>query len=228
MRKTPKIEYSLIRSNRKTLALYVRDSGVEVRAPFHMTRKEIDSFVNGKQEWVERMITKNADLAEKKALFEVDYGSRVPYRGREYIVGGIPERKVFFDNAFCVPVYLNPDQVKRACVQIYRMLARRDLTAKVQDYATQMGVEPLGLKINGAKTRWGSCSAKKNLNFSWRLMMADDEVIDYVVVHELAHIKEMNHSPRFWSVVEGVLPDYKTRQSRLKKLQKKLNAEDWE
>ena len=94
--------------------------------------------------------------------------------------------------------------------------------------ALVMGVAPTGIKITGAKTRWGSCSSKNSINFSWRLVMADDEIIDYVIVHELAHIKELNHSPRFWAVVEGTLPDYKSRRSRLKLLQKKLAAEDWE
>jgi len=98
----------------------------------------------------------------------------------------------------------------------------------VEHYAGLMSASPTAVKINGAKTRWGSCSAKKSLNFSWRLVMADDSVIDYVVVHELAHITEMNHSARFWAIVAGVLPDYKERQKQLKALQKRLNAEDWE
>jgi predicted metal-dependent hydrolase len=68
----------------------------------------------------------------------------------------------------------------------------------------------------------------KSLNFSWRLVMADDAAIDYVVVHELAHITEMNHSPEFWAIVAGVLPDYKERRRRLKLLQLRLNSEDWE
>lgn len=222
------MEYKLTRQKRKTLALYIRDGRLEVHAPFHMGKTEIDNFVKKKRTWVERRLVENADKNQLKAAFEINYGSRVPYQGREWIVGGVPGKKVFFDNAFCVPVYLTPDQIKHGCIQIYRLLARRDLTEKVQDYAAQMGVEPTSIKINGAKTRWGSCSAKKSLNFSWRLMMADDDVIDYVVVHELAHIKEMNHSPRFWAIVESVLPDYKQRQTRLKALQKRLSTEDWE
>jgi hypothetical protein len=105
---------------------------------------------------------------------------------------------------------------------------RRDLTEKALGFAKQMSAIPAAIKINGAKTRWGSCSGKKSLNFSWRLIMAEDDVIDYVVVHELAHITEMNHSPRFWSVVESVLPDYRERRIKLKALQRRLSCEDWE
>jgi len=223
-----KIDYTLTRTNRKTIALYVKPEGIEVRAPLRMSKSEIDRFVEQKRTWAEKKLAELAEKDKQKAAFEVSYGSRLSYRGREWIVGGVPGRKVFFDNAFCVPVQLAPEQVKCACVQIYRLLARRDLTAKTQEYAEKMCVEPLGIKINGAKTRWGSCSAKKSLNFSWRLMMADDDVIDYVVVHELAHIKEMNHSPKFWAIVEGILPDYKQRQAKLKKLQKRLSTEEWE
>ena len=90
-----------------------------------------------------------------------------------------------------------------------------------------MGVTPIAVKINSAMRRWGSCSSRMSLNFSWRLIMADDAIIDYVVVHELAHIKEMNHSARFWAVVESVLPDFRERKRKLKELQSRLSGEDW-
>ena len=123
---------------------------------------------------------------------------------------------------------LPPKHIKAVCVEIYRMLAKRDLTAKTLDFAEQMGVMPAAVKITGAKRRWGSCSSKKTINYSWRLIMADDAVIDYVVVHELAHLIEMNHSSRFWNIVEMMLPDYKLRQAQLKELQKRLSKENWE
>lgn len=127
-----------------------------------------------------------------------------------------------------MPPNLNPEQIKSDCVQIYRMLAKRDLTNKVLDFAKRMAVMPIAIKINSAKTRWGSCSSKKSLNFSWRLIMADDDVIDYVVVHELAHITEMNHSTKFWTIVEDVLQDYRKRKIKPKELQRRLSGEDWE
>ena len=89
---------------------------------------------------------------------------------------------------------------------------------RVAFYAKLMGVTPAAVKINGAKTRWGSCSGKNSLNFSWRLMLCEPDAVDYVVVHELAHIREHNHSPRFWAVVAEVLPDYKARRKMLREL----------
>ena len=114
--------------------------------------------------------------------------------------------------------------IKLACIQIYRELARRDLTAKVQEYAAKVGVKPPRLKINGAKTCLSSFTTD-SLNFSWRLMMADDDIIDYVVVYELAHILEVKHSPKFWKIVGDILPDYKIRQAKLKEFKGKLIKE---
>lgn len=98
----------------------------------------------------------------------------------------------------------------------YRKLAGQVLARKVEYYARQMQVTFGRITVRDQKTRWGSCSAKGNLNFNWRLVLAPEEVLDYVVVHELAHRKEMNHSQRFWSQVENVMPDYRSRRMWLK------------
>ena len=172
------IDYVLNRSDRKTVAIYVRNGKVEVRAPLKYPQADIDRFVASKEKWV----------MDKLRL----YSERAPL--------------VF----------------EKETVEAYRKAARAHITARVAFFAKLMGVTPLSISINSARTRWGSCSAKKRLNFSWRLMLGDDDVIDYVVVHELAHIVEMNHSVRFWAVVESVLPDYKVRRKRLKELAKRL------
>ena len=98
----------------------------------------------------------------------------------------------------------------------YRNLAREVLGARTGYYARKMGVTYGRISIREQKTRWGSCSGKGNLNFNWKLSLVPDEILDYVVVHELAHRKEMNHSQRFWAEVERILPDYKARRKWLK------------
>ncbi|MCL2082717.1 MAG: M48 family metallopeptidase [Oscillospiraceae bacterium] len=220
--------YTLTRSNRKTIALYVRNGGVEVRAPLKAPKRDIDKFVASKEKWITDKLASSNQRLEQRENFSLTYGDSILCRGNEHpIIAKLGGRIGFDDERFYMPPDLDSDQIKYACVQIYRLLAKRDLSRKVLDFANQMSVTPIAVKINGAKTRWGSCSSKKSLNFSWRLIMADDDVIDYVVVHELAHITAMNHSERFWAIVESVLPDYKERQKRLKELQKKLSAEDW-
>ena len=101
-------------------------------------------------------------------------------------------------------------------IQELRTLAEVEIPRRVEYFAKQMGVQPTDIKITSAKTRFGSCSAKDSLCFSWRLMLYPPEAIDYVVVHELAHIKEKNHAPAFYKVVASVLPDYKAREKLLK------------
>jgi predicted metal-dependent hydrolase len=222
------INYSLTRSKRKTICLYVRDGAVEVRAPLNAGKADIDRFVQSKTEWIKKRLPQSAAQALEREIFTLNYGDMAVYRGKSYRIVGVPGRKSFFDDCFCVPLNLTPEAVKAACVKIYRSLAEQIITDKVHFYSKKIGTEPTAVKINGATTRWGSCSVKRSLNFSWRLIMADDAVIDYVVVHELAHIVEMNHSPKFWAMVAGVLPDYKERQKCLKELQRRLNAENWE
>ena len=97
-----------------------------------------------------------------------------------------------------------------------RSLARKILPTKLEYYSKIMGLKYGRVTITGAKTRFGSCSSKGNIAFSFRLMRYPDEAIDYVVVHELAHLKEMNHSKRFYQIIEKVLPDYKQRKRLLK------------
>lgn len=223
------IEYTLIRSKRKTAALCIRDGGVEIRAPLKMPKRDIDLFVASKEKWITDKLAICAERTKQREDFCLHYGDTVLYRGRQYTILEKDGNRVGFDGEnFFVPRDLSPEQIKHACVQVYRMLAKRDLTEKTLAFAKQMSVMPSAVKVNGAKARWGSCSAKKGLNFSWRLIMAEDAVIDYVVVHELAHITEMNHSQRFWAIVESVLPDYRERKSHLKELQKRLGGEDWE
>jgi predicted metal-dependent hydrolase len=223
------ISYKLIRSGRKTVALCIHNGGVEVRAPFHMPDHEIEKFIISKEKWIKSKLALSVQQTKQRVSFELNYGDMVTYCGKQYpIVGTNGSRVGFDDESFYMPPGLNPQQIKHACIQIYRMLAGRDLKNRVLEFTKRMAVMPAAVKINGAKARWGSCSAKRSLNFSWRLIMAESDVIDYVVVHELAHMTEMNHSPWFWDIVENILPDYRERRLKLKELQRRLCGEDWD
>jgi len=222
-------QYTLKRSKRKTVAIHIRDGAVEVRAPMLMARRDIDTFVASKERWICEHLAQSRSNVERRGAFAVEYGDDLTLRGAGYpLVARDGKHGGFDGERFYLPPDLAQSQIKAAIVQVYRSLAKLYVAERVAQFARLMGVSPAAVKINAAKSRWGSCSGKKSLNFSWRLIMADDAVIDYVVVHELAHITELNHSARFWSIVSGVLPDYKERQKRLKELQRRLNTEDWE
>ncbi|MCL2457233.1 MAG: M48 family metallopeptidase [Defluviitaleaceae bacterium] len=223
------ISYTLIRSRRKTVAIYVRGGEVEVRAPLRISQREINRFVSEKEQWILKICTRQTAQAEKKESFAVDYGSCIFFRGKQCEITRYDgQRARFFEEVFCMPPNFMPHQIKSACVQIYKTLAKKYISERVAFFSAQMGVTPSAVKINSAMKRWGSCSARKSLNFSWRLIMADDCVIDYVVIHELTHLKEMNHSARFWAIVESVLPDFRERKIKLRELQNRLSDENWE
>jgi predicted metal-dependent hydrolase len=223
------LDYTLTRSKRKTLALYVRDGKTEVRAPLRTPKRDIDKFVASHARWIRDRLARSREQAEEREAFTLRCGDTLAFCGAEYpLVAREGTRAGFDGESFYFPPGLTSEQIKAVCVSIYRRLAKIHLTERASHFAKRMNVAPAELKVNGAKTRWGSCSAKKSLNFSWRLLMADAETIDYVVVHELAHITEMNHSARFWAIVESVLPDCRERRKRLKALQLRLAREDWD
>lgn len=110
-----------------------------------------------------------------------------------------------------------PDYVRNPELEkLYREKARERLTERMAYFAALMGVSYNRIAIRSSRTRWGSCSVRGNLSFHWKLILMPPQILDYVVVHELAHRKEMNHSRRFWDQVEQVLPDYKQRRTWLK------------
>ena len=224
------IPYKLTRSRRKTVAIHItKDAFVEVRAPLKMPKAEIEKLVMEKEKWIENNLKRRKQINENKSVFKLTYGGIAMICGKMHPIQAKEGTRAGFDgDYFYMPPNLTPDEIKNALIQIYKTAAKRIINEKVTKYAKYMNVTPTGIKITGAKTRWGSCSGKNSINFSWRLVMADENVIDYVVVHELSHIKEHNHSQRFWKTVEKVLPDYKQRQLKLKLLHKKLSNENWD
>lgn len=224
------IEYELIRSQRKSIALRItKEAHVEVRAPLKAPKADIDRFVDSKRDWISKHLSERKRQMQNKAAFELRFGDTLPFQGREYPITARDGKLAGFDEeCFFLPPGLPQAQMKRAIIQVYKMLAKILLTNKAAEYADKTGLTPTAVKINGAKTRWGSCSGKNSLNFSWRLVMADDDVIDYVVVHELAHTREHNHSDRFWTLVAAVMPDYNERRRKLKALQDKLSMQEWD
>lgn len=223
-------DYTLIRSARKTLSLRVtKDAVLEVRAPLNVPKAEIDRFVVLKKSWIDKHRATASRHAVDRAAFALDYGSAVLIQGQSHTIEARGVKRERFDgHSVFLPPGLTRDQIKRAVVRLYKAVAKQVLTAKATQFATQTGLIPADVRINSAKTRWGSCGGGNRVNFSWRLIMAEEDVIDYVVIHELVHTVEHNHSVRFWAVVERILPDYNTRKAKLKSLQERLSGEDWE
>lgn len=173
-------EITLIRSRRKSLAIEITpELQVVVRAPAQMPVREINAFVQEKDDWIRAHLQR---MAEKKRLREQ-----------------------------CREQALSKEELQELAAQAMKLIPQ-----KVRYYAPIIGVTYGRITIRNQRTRWGSCSGKGNLNFNCLLLLMPEEVLDYVVVHELCHRKEMNHSARFWEEVEKILPDYRQRRKWLK------------
>ncbi|MCL2366559.1 MAG: M48 family metallopeptidase [Oscillospiraceae bacterium] len=220
-------EYTLKRSNRKTVAIQIHDGMVEVRAPHHTPIEAIERFIHSKTDWIDQKLSYSIEHTQRRKCFELHYGDHLLYRGELYPIVAKDGDLVGFDDGFYIPPDLSSPEIKEAVIQIYKLLAKRDITARVRVFADLLNLRPSTVRINSAKTRWGSCSAKGHINFSWLLIMAQDDVIDYIVLHELTHLVEMNHSADFWEQVRVHMPDYEERKDKLKVLQQRLNDEDW-
>jgi predicted metal-dependent hydrolase len=105
----------------------------------------------------------------------------------------------------------------------YRKKAREQINERIKYYQPKVGVQPARITVKEQKKRWGSCSSRGNLNFNWRAVMAPSPVLDYIIVHELCHLKHHNHSREFWNLLASILPDYKNRREWLKKNGVRLN-----
>jgi len=208
----------IVRSKRKTLALIVRpDGSLIVRAPLRTSEKSIRDFIESHAEWFEKK------QAEARAVLppaprQYVPGERFMYLGHAYpleIVQG-QRQPIQLDGTFKLAESAQ-DKAAPAFERWYRAQARQILNERVSLFAGQYDFQYGKIGITSARTRWGSCSANGSLNFSWRLVLAPIEAVDYVVVHELVHTVFHNHSKRFWKKVETILPDYKERRKWLRK-----------
>jgi len=224
------MEYKLSRSRRKTIAIHIFDGVVDVRAPLKMPLKDIENFISIKKKWINKHLSRTGLQKQERDDFKVDYGDTVFITGKPCVI----KESLFslqlmpYENELHIKYGKTPDEIKSECIKSYKTLAKGYLIPKTIEYANRMGLEKPFIKINSAKSRWGSCTSNKTINYSWRLIMADEEAIDYVIIHELVHLIEMNHSKRFWSVVEKFSPQYKECKKRLKDLQLKLSGENWD
>ena len=206
----------LIRSKRRTIALIIDQQGrLIVRAPLRAATQQIEQFVEQKAAWIQSKQAQARTTTARLAPKSYADGEAFFYLGQTYRLAVVEQATVPLRLAD--RFYLSrPAQAERAFTAWYKNQAKQVIPARVSALADQYGFEPRQVKITQANTRWGSCSANGNLNFSFRLVMAPLEVIDYVVVHELVHLRVKNHSRRFWAQVEAILPNYKQQVRWLK------------
>lgn len=208
----------LIRSRRKTISLEVRpDGSLIVRAPMLTIPGQIEALVKRKQSWIREkrafVYRRSLEIPAK----DFSTGEEFLYLGNSYLLEIVPdqEKPLLLRDKFYLS-NLASNAAKRVFEAWYKGRASQVIQERVDMFARKNGFTYKRIRITRAKTRWGSCGPQGSLNFTYRLVMAPLEIIDYVVIHELVHLKVRSHSKTFWSDVEKLMPDYRYRIKWLK------------
>ena len=225
-----KIEFAIIKSKRKSLSIAIQpDGNLLVKAPFFMSDAEIVKWVKTKTGWIVRQRAKILEQQQQNPPKQYVTGEKFLYLGQEYelevrisigragMVGIVDDKIILFAKTDDRAV------VQKILTNWYDKQAKVLIPKRVRYYAEQMGETFGNITIKNQKKRWGSCSSARNLNFNRRLIMAPQEVLDYVIVHELCHLRQMNHSKAFWQEVQMVLPNYKMHKKWLETYEQLLN-----
>lgn len=204
----------IIRSRRrKTADIRVENGAVKLVVPRDTPEEKIDRILADKRLWIREKILLHREVSPARSKRYVS-GESFSYLGRNYrlkVASGpfAPVKLVAGRLVVTVPSGREqPRVIRNALIRWYMHQAGKKLREKVDRYAAMVGVEPTGVGIKTFKSRWGSCTAHGRLEFNWKIMMAPNRMVDYVVVHELCHLKQHDHSPAFWREVERVIPDY--------------------
>lgn len=221
------LQYQIVFSKRRTVGIEVSPDGtVTVRAPFRMPKKDIEQIIMSKLDWIEqkrRMFHKKAEKANRVLNTDYAEGSLMPYRGERYPIRrsfhqDLKKVIVSFDGTEFSVQYGNEDSesIRQAFLVWYKKAAKEEFLRRVKYYKDIMQESVGTIRIKEQKSCYGSCSTKRNLNFNWKCILAPPEILDYIVVHELCHLRHMNHSKEFWAEVENILPDYAKAKRWLK------------
>ena len=233
------VPYSIRRSRRaKYVSLSIGAVGVEVVAPFTMIDSEIISLIEKEQKWIinkyESYRQRFRQMPDMPVEREFVSGEKLLFMGQNYPLK-VLEHKSGLTNVNLteglflvainvdIPLDKRREEILGKLKQWYIRRAKELITERLELFSDKIGVKVNTVRFKNQKTRWGSCSQKGNLNFNWKLIMAPMCIVDYVVVHELCHIKQMNHAQEFWRLVENQIYDYKEMRKWLKENGRQLN-----
>jgi predicted metal-dependent hydrolase len=226
------IKYILKRSLRaRHVRLEVKpQTGLTVVVPHSYKIGQLPGLLESKKRWISSNLARFSHFQSSSAKKKLKSGDTVPYLGRDLELvkqenhtgaGGV----TLEGNRLAVsPVLFRNGILELALERWYRAEAAKLIGERAYKLSTQMGISYKRITIRGQKTRWGSCSRKKNLSFNWKLLMAPEPVVDYVIIHELAHLKEMNHSKRFWALVAQHCHGWREHRRWLKQHEAYLTA----
>jgi predicted metal-dependent hydrolase len=220
------IEYEVVRRKRKTISLIVQKDGhVTIQVPESLKEHEIQDIIEKKRTWIYRQIAEFEDLNESRVKRDFVSGQGFLYLGYSYRLE-VTEETDKDIKLYRGKFYLKKSKLTKAkeiFKNFYREKGLEKIAARVELYKKKVGVNPIDVRVMELKNRWASCSDEGRLNFHWKCCMAPLSIIDYIVVHELVHLKHKDHSKEFWNEVDKVIPDY---EKRVKWLQERAPSLD--
>ncbi len=226
------VGYALRRVRRSSIGFVVSPEGLAVNAPRWVSLQNIDAAVQGKSGWILRKLQEQQERAKRVEAARIEWkdGTTLPFLGETVILlldprvagavlnadaqalPGVPRLTLHVG----LPQTAAPEQIRDIVQSWLQRQALRIFTDRCNHFAPTLGVKMRRLSLSAAQTRWGSASADGSIRLNWRLVHFGLQVIDYVVAHELAHLREMNHSAAFWDVVRSVVPDFEKMRTTLK------------
>ena len=214
--------FEIIRTDRvKSASIDVEDNLVKVTVPKNLSDERIEELIKGRILWIKQKLALQASAIVSKPKEYVD-GEAFAYLGRNYrlkCAKGVEESvklKSGYLNVTTKNGKRNSEHLKAVVEQWYRTKALSRLNDKTRRYSAILKVEPTSINLKDYKAMWGSCSPKGVVSYNWRIILAPHKIVDYIVVHELCHLIEPNHSSKYWKQVMSVIPDYENSKEWLK------------
>lgn len=221
------ISYQLELRPRRTVGLKITQQGLVVHAPRRIVVTQLNQILQEKSAWILNKLA----LREANAIEPVQWqhGEHLLFLGQDIVLQvieakGKPQVRLNADQLLVsVQASSNHSLIAKKTIQWFQQQAYDDFARRVEIFATKLGVTPPPVTLSNAKSRWGSCNSRGEVRLNWRLIQAPPQVINYVVCHELAHLKEMNHSSKFYAVLDGLLPHHAMAETALKNLAHQLH-----
>jgi len=205
------LSYHLVRAKRRTIALFVDGDGIEARAPRHAAIADIETFIREKERWIRRRL---AEPRRRPLVWEA--GTRLPWLGRTVsLMLRHGESGVWLSEDRLELGLADGASLRERALDWMRTQALEFFRGRVAELVRSRGLRVVAVGLSNAQTRWGSCGSNGRILLNWRLMMLPPHLIDYVAAHELAHLRELNHSPRFWGIVALLYPDFRAARREL-------------
>jgi predicted metal-dependent hydrolase len=213
------ISYTLKQSKRKTTSIFIeRDGGITVLAPDSYNHERIESILEEKRSWIYRNLAEWEDLNRTRVEREFVSGEGFPYLGSSFRLKLVDDQEddLILKNGYFLMRKDKVDRGEELFKHFYKTKGMTRIINRIEHFALKLGVDYRVVRVMELQHHWASCSVKGDLNFHWRCFMAPLAVLDYIVLHELAHRIHRNHNAAFWDLVDKVMPDYQKHVTWLK------------